>query len=103
MKDQPEPIDRLLRAAATVPDESAPEMPFGFDTRVLAQWRATWTGGDPIGITRLLRRVVLMSLAVIVLGSAGVYRELSQSDAATEAISNDYAIADSAIGGAFQQ
>ncbi|MGH7935439.1 MAG: hypothetical protein ACREF8_00325 [Chthoniobacterales bacterium] len=103
MKHQPEPIDRLLRSAATVPDEPAPAIPFGFETRVLAQWRASWTSGDPIGINRLLRRVVLMALALIVLGSAGAYRELSQGDAATETISNDYAIADSAIGGVFEQ
>ncbi|HEY2802008.1 MAG TPA: hypothetical protein VGI85_15570 [Chthoniobacterales bacterium] len=103
MKHQPEPIDRLLRAAATVPNEPAPPMPFGFETRVLAQWRATRTGGDLAGITRLLRRVVFMSLAVIVLGSAGAYRELSQGDGATETLSNDYAIADSAIGGVFEQ
>ena len=103
MKNQPEPVDRLLRAAAAAPNEPVTPIPFGFETRVLAQWRATWPGGDPIGITRLLRRVVLMSLAVILLGSAGVYRELSQGDGATETISNDYAIADSAIGGVFEQ
>jgi hypothetical protein len=98
MKTTPSPVDRLLRAAAAQPNEPAPEMPFGFDTRVVAQWRASWPA-DPAEIVRLLRRVVFLAVALIVLASAGAYREFSQSAAAGE----EFAIADSAIGGAFDQ
>ena len=35
MKDQ---VDRLLRSAAQAGDEAPAEMPFGFDTRVVALW-----------------------------------------------------------------
>lgn len=99
MKTPSTPIDRLLHSAATAPHEPAPEMPFGFDTRVVAQWRATWVN-DPPAIAALLRRVVLLSVTMIVLASAGAYRELRQSD---ELFGDEYALADSAIGGAFDQ
>ena len=38
MKDHE--IDRLLRSAAQAPEEVPVAMPFGFDTRVVALWRA---------------------------------------------------------------
>jgi hypothetical protein len=93
-------LERLLRAAAGAPDE-APAMPFGFDTRVLAHWRL---GADRecTAILRLLRRATLVSLGIIVLGSAGTYRELNNDDPA-ELLSEDEAIADSAVGAAFDQ
>ena len=33
-------IDRLLRSAAKIGEEHSAAMPFGFDTRVVALWRA---------------------------------------------------------------
>ncbi len=33
-------LDRLLRSAAQVREGAEPAMPFGFDTRVIALWRA---------------------------------------------------------------
>lgn len=101
MKDLNSPLDRLLRAAAAAPGTSPGEMPFGFDTRVLARWRA---GATPelVAVGRLLRRVVLVSLGVIVLAGAGVFHELRRND---ELLSpnDEYAIADNAIGSVFGQ
>ena len=76
-------------------------MPLGFDTRVLAHWRAQ-AGPELVGIGRLLRRVVLVSLGVILLAGAGVLHELRQND---ELLSpnDEYAIADNAIGSVFGQ
>lgn len=99
MKTPSAPIDRLLRSAAAAPNEPIPAMPFGFDTRVIAQWRASWPN-DPAAIAALLRRVVFLALALIVLASAGAYRELYQND---EPFGDEYAIADSAIGGVIDQ
>ena len=95
-------IDRLLRAAAVLPNEQPAELPFGFETRVVARWRAV-AQGEFAGVNYLLRRVMLMAVAVIVLGSAGAYREVSAGDEQAEPLHNDYAIADTAIGGAFEQ
>lgn len=102
MKSTPAQIDRLLRAAAALPNELPPGMPFGFDTRVVARWRASWPG-DPAGLARLLRRVMLIAAALIVLASAGAYRELTRGDDSGEPLGDEYAIADSAIGGVFDQ
>lgn len=101
MKRPPSSLDRLLRAAAAAsPNEPAAELPFGFESRVLAHWRETWPG-DPAGIARLLRRVVYIALALLLLAGAGAYREWNEE--AADSLGNEYAIADSAIGGAFER
>ncbi len=102
MKNLGPRLDRLLRAAATAPNEPSLEMPFGFDTRVLAGLRAE-SAHDALGLTRLLRRVTLMSLAVMAIAGTAAYRELSQPLEPSEPFTDDYAIADSAIGFAFEE
>lgn len=101
MKTSASPIDRLLHSAAMVPHDPPAAIPFGFDTRLIALWRATWTG-DPVGIAHLLRRVMFIAVTLIVLASAGEWRELSQGDDG-ESSGDGFALADSAIGGAFDQ
>ena len=93
MKD--EKIDWLLRAAAQVCEEEQLAMPFGFDTRVVALWRAA--AQRPNGVTSLVRRVALLSAAVIVISTIAVVREASQSREIGESFTNEFAIADSAI------
>jgi hypothetical protein len=87
-------LERLLRAAAQVKDEAPAEMPFGFDTRVIALSRRN---GNGAAFGALLRRVALAAGAVIVLASAGAWLELNQSDDVIAASGNEFAIADSAI------
>jgi hypothetical protein len=99
MKDSD--LQRLLRAAAETVSDQPDEMPFGFETRVLANWRAGWTH-DFVDVGRLLRRVVLLSLAVIALASAGIYHELGQSDGPDDSNDDEYGIVDSAIGSALE-
>lgn len=101
MKNTQVSIDRLLAAAATVPAQPGAEMPFGFDTRVLAQWRATWSS-EAAGVAKLLRRVALTAMALIVLAGAGAYREF-QTDDPAEPFGDEFAIADTAIGGMIDQ
>jgi hypothetical protein len=102
MKGSDQQLDRLLCAAAEATGEPPNEMSFGFDTRVLARWRAG-LNRDFVDVGRLLRRVVLLSLAVIALAGAGTYHELRQSDDFGDALTDEYGIADSAIGSAFEQ
>ena len=99
MKDHE--IDRLLRSAAKTGDEPPAEMPFGFDTRVVALWRAF--GVKPNGIASLLRRVALLSAAVIAISTLVAVRELKQSREQSNDFTNEFAIADTAIQDEFSQ
>jgi acid phosphatase family membrane protein YuiD len=93
MKDHE--IDRLLRSAAQVPEEVQVAMPFGFDTRVVALWHASAQSSN--GLTPLLRRIALLSAAVIVVSTIAAVREAGQSRKIGESLTNEFAIADSAI------
>jgi hypothetical protein len=90
-----EQIDRLLGSAAQADEEVPGEMPFGFDTRVVALWRAGTP--KPNGVMELLRRVALLSIAVIVISTVAAIREANQSRDIRESFANEFAIADSAI------
>ena len=90
MKKSDHILDRLFRAAAG-PTPTL-EMPFGFDTRVLASAHASSPNGSAI-IALFARRAAMISLAVIALATAGLYRtSISNNDLPTE-----YAMADTAI------
>jgi hypothetical protein len=93
MKD--EEIDRLLRSAAQAREETAATMPFGFDTRVVALWRAALPTAN--GVMSLVRRVAVLSAAVIVISTIAAVREANQSREIGESFANEFAIADSAI------
>ncbi|HEX8489992.1 MAG TPA: hypothetical protein VF626_03150 [Chthoniobacterales bacterium] len=97
-------LDRLLRAAAHAPEEPAPDAPFGFDTRVVASWRAgQGSATDLVDLTRFLRRTGVIAFAVLVLASAAAYRQFSEDAAFSAPQTNEYAIADSAIQMEFSQ
>jgi hypothetical protein len=99
MKDHK--INRLLRSAAQVRGEVPVAMPFGFDTRVVALWRAATS--KPNGVTWLLRRVALVSAAVIIISTLAAVREARQSRQQYSELTNEFAIADSAIQDEFSQ
>ncbi|PYK11734.1 MAG: hypothetical protein DME65_06475 [Verrucomicrobia bacterium] len=94
-------INRLLRSAAQAADESPAEMPFGFDTRVVALWDAL--AAKPNGIASLLRRVALLSAAVIAISALAAVREIQQSREQDNDFTNEFAIADTAIQDEFSQ
>jgi len=95
-------LDRLLRSAAQMRDDVPTEAPFGLDTRIVALWRNNGNGAT-LGLTRLVRRVVLIAAAVVVVAAAGAYREASQNRETNELFANEFAIADSAIQDEFLQ
>src|SRR5438128_3250954 len=88
MKD--EKIDRLLRSAAQVRKETEAAMPFGFDTRVVALWRAAVPRLN--GVTSLVRRVALLSAAVIVISAIAAVREASDRREIGESFTNESAM-----------
>ena len=87
-------LDRLLRSAARVKDDTPVEMPFGFDTRVVALSRRNGNGRALAG---LLRRVTFAAAAVIVFATAGAYFEFNRNGDAIPGSGNEFAIADSVI------
>jgi hypothetical protein len=87
-------VERLLRSASKVKEDAPAEMPFGFDTRVIALSRHNGSGPALAG---LMRRVAVIAAAVIVLATAGAWLEFNQNGDVIEGISNEFAIADSAI------
>jgi hypothetical protein len=90
VKNRAEILDRLFRAAiAPVPPK---EMPFGFDTRVLALIRASSPNGSAI-IGLFAQRAAMIALAVIALASVGVYRASTSNDD----LPAEYAMADNDI------
>jgi hypothetical protein len=90
-----EQIDRLLRSAAQAGEEAPAAMPFGFDTRVVALWRAGTPKAN--GVVQLLRRVAVLSISIIVISTVAAVREANQSREIRESFANEFAIADSAI------
>ena len=99
MKDHK--IDRLLRSAAQVREEEEASMPFGFDTRAIALWRAALPRAN--GVVSLVRRVAVLSAAVIVISTIAAVREANQSRELGESFTNEFAIADTAIQDEFSQ
>ena len=102
MKDVDLRIGRLLRSAAQVREDVPAAMPFGFDTRIVALWRAK-EEKTSVGLTHLIRRVALIAVAVLVVAAAGTYLETNESRDTDEPFTNEYAIADSAIQTEFLQ
>jgi hypothetical protein len=81
---------RLLKSAAQAPRDEPAEMPFGFDTRVLAHWRSTQT--DDSGNRMMVFRWALSCSLVLMLGSVAFsYKTL------TTPVSTEFVVANSAI------
>ena len=92
------------RSAATAAEPAAPDVPYGFETRVIALWHGgNGRANDAAELTRFLRGIGAVALAVLTLASAGAYQQFSENEARTAPQTNEYAIADSAIQTEFSQ
>ena len=92
-------LDRLLQAAARAQKTKPSEMPFGFDTRVVAQWRAQRADNLSASweFARMFKLVGVMSILVTVLAGAGAWWQFEKNNELGEPLTNAYAIADTAI------
>jgi hypothetical protein len=91
-------LDRLLQSASRAPKEPDPEAPFGFDTRVVAQWRSgKGQTNDVADLVPFLRTIGMIALAVAAIAGTGVYRQLNDTETRIAPQTNEYAIADTAI------
>lgn len=88
MNDQT--LRKILHLAGKAPAGPAAEMPFGFDTRVLARLRAKENTPDFIG--RLARGTIIVATAIILLAGFGWYQTDSDDD-----VSSAYAMTDHVI------
>ena len=100
MNDTDNRIERLLRSAAQAGDEVATTPPFGFETRVVALWRS---GDKPNGLVSLLRQVALLSAVVLIISTVATVREAGRNREVGDSITNEFAIADTAIQTEFSQ
>jgi hypothetical protein len=90
-------LDRLLRSAARAPQSEA-EVPFGFDTRVVAGWRSDRGLRDEfVDLSRFLRGAAAIACGVLVIAGGAAYRQYREEARFASLTTNDYAIADSAI------
>jgi hypothetical protein len=97
-------LDRLLRSAADVSEPAASEVPYGFETRVVALWRSSKNGGiDLTELSRLLRRAGVIASAVLILAGVAAYRQYRDETKFAALATNEYVIADSAIQTEFSQ
>ena len=98
-------LDRLLRSAAEASKRGREdEMPYGFDTRVVALSREADTrpANGSAEITRFVRRIAAVAFAIFAVASAGAYQQFAVApDAGADGdetpLSEAYAIADTAI------
>ena len=98
MKRPVDDMDRLLRSAAGAPGDPTPELPFGFETRVVALWQSGRASANDLAeLTRFVRRAGVIAGAVLILAGAGAYRQLRENAALSMPQANEYAFADSAI------
>jgi hypothetical protein len=103
MNDADSRLQRLLKTAAQAPADEPVSAPFGFDTRVVALWRAGHGNGGLNGVVRLIRRVVVLAAFLILVSGAAAFHEYQATRDIVEPGNNEFAIADSAIQSEFDQ
>jgi hypothetical protein len=92
MKPINQALERLLRAAAKAAPETAAAPTPGFEIRVLANWRASWTDDDSVSLFAILRHAAVCAALVLVLSAAWSLIQNGASPAGDEAARLDYDI-----------
>jgi len=90
-------VDRLLRSAGRAQQPDA-EIPFGFETRVVAGWRSgQGTGKNLADLSRFLRGAGAIACAVLVVFGTAAWRQYREETRFASLATNEYAIVDTAI------
>src|SRR5437764_864227 len=97
MERRNDSVNRLLRAAASAKSSEAAGIPFGFETRVIALWRAQQSRGNGLALARLLQRVALVAIAITIAAGGAAWWQVAQPDESGGAFASAYSIADTAI------
>ena len=92
-------VDRLLRGAAFARDEGRFDFdaPFGFDTRVVALWRAQGGSHDFAVLGQWLRRTAAVAVFIAAIASAGAYWAIDDTDDLNSPLAAADSLADQVI------
>ena len=91
MRNTKDSLNRLLKAAASAPQEWPADAPYGLEQRILAGWRSLAAHDETSGLLPVFRWAFLCALLAILLSFVFNYRFLSQPTP------NEFSIADSVI------
>lgn len=94
MKNPDTFLDRIFALARRAPAPNEPEMPFGLETAIVAQWRARATFSANGNLLRGLRWAALLACAIALLAGAV---ESDQLTAFRNRFDPEARVADSAI------
>jgi hypothetical protein len=79
MKENRDPLVRLLQSAARAPRTAPPEPSFALESRVMAAWRSASSSDEGAWLVCWLRRATALACVAVLLSGAWNYRESSQS------------------------
>jgi hypothetical protein len=85
MKENRDPLDRLLQSAARAPRPVPSGPSFALESRVMAAWRSASSPDEGAWLVCWLRRATALACLVVLLSGAWNYREdsLSTTDVVT--------------------
>jgi hypothetical protein len=85
---RPDYWKRLAGAAQPARADLPAEMPFGFDTRVLSEWRSAPEAKDPLPWAGLLRGALVCASVIMLLSVAMNYHTLKEREPGSVAIAD---------------
>lgn len=85
---KPDYWKRLADAARRAPQEPPAEMPFGFDTRLVARWRARREGEESPPWAALLRGGLICAGVILLLSVVVNYQTLREREPGSVAIAD---------------
>ena len=80
--------DRLSAAARRAPEPPAADMPFGFDSRVVAEWRSSGGAEEWLPWARLLRGALVCASLIMLLSVAMNFHTLKERKPGSVAIAD---------------
>ena len=85
---KPDYWKRLAAAARRAPGEPAAEMPFAFDTSVIADWQAQREAEEAVPWARLLRGALVCASVIMLLSLAMNFQSWKDGDPGPAAIAD---------------
>lgn len=87
-------LNRLFKAASQAPKPGAEEPPFGLETRVMAEWRASLRSENGDFFVAWFRKAAIGACLLAVVSLAWNFHDLTSGE---KGISDELAIADSSM------